>query len=461
MSSANLVALLDGPARWSACGVAIAVGDRPVRTWSGLAEAVARRAAGLSGRLGVRPGDAVALFAANCPEYVEIMFSIWHAGAVAVPINARLHPREAAALLQSSRATACFVSEDVAEALARETSGQRLIVPIGAPEDTALRAVDPMPPVSRSLTDDAWIFFTSGTTGKAKGARLSHGSLLAMTAAYYADVSPVSPRDSILHVAALSHASGLFSLPFIGRGASQVLPPSGGFDAGELLELVGLGDRSTFFLPPTLLRRLCGASEIGSATATRIGTVLVGAAPVEPHDLKLAASVLGPRLWNGYGQGETPCTITANGPAAIAAAIEDGDDARLASVGVAALRHSRPRRRSRMTAQLPAGETGEVIVDGPTVMSGYLDMHEETVRGAARRLAAHRRPWSLRRRGQPLAGGPSEGCGDHRRLQRLPARGRAGAARRSRGRRCCCHRGPRSRVGRAGSGVRRRRPPRP
>jgi long-chain acyl-CoA synthetase len=356
---------------------AILVGDRPVRTWGQLAEAVARRGAGLRERLGVRPWNTVALFAANCPEYLEILFSIWHAGAVAVPINARLHAKEAAVLLESSHAGVCFATADVAEALVREAPGETPIVLVGSQEDTALLAAEPMPSVSRSLTDDAWIFFTSGTTGRAKGARLSHGNLLAMTAAYYADVSALSPRDSIVHVAALSHASGLFSLPFVGRGASQVLPPSGRFEAAELLELVALGERSTFFLPPTLLRRLCAASQVVSAPVERLGTVLVGAAPVYPRDLRLATAALGPCLWNGYGQGETPCTITAMGSAAIAAAIEADDDDRLASVGVARFA-TRVRVVDPEDHPLPAGETGEVIVDGPTVMSGYLDLEQDT-----------------------------------------------------------------------------------
>jgi long-chain acyl-CoA synthetase len=198
-----------------------------------------------------------------------------------------------------------------------------------------------------------------------------------MTAAYYADVSALSPRDSIVHVAALSHASGLFSLPFVGRGASQVLPPSGRFDSAELLDLIALGERSTFFVPPTLLRRLCAASQTASAPVDRIGTVLVGAAPVYPRDLRLATAALGPCLWNGYGQGETPCTITAIGSAAIAAAIEADDDDRLASVGVARFA-TRVRVVDPEGQPLPAGDTGEVIVDGPTVMSGYLDLVPET-----------------------------------------------------------------------------------
>ena len=234
-----------------------------------------------------------------------------------------------------------------------------------------------MAAVARSATDDAWIFFTSGTTGRAKGARLSHGNLFAMSAAYYADVAAVSPRDSIVHVAALSHASGLLSLPFIGRGAAQVLPPSGKFDPSELLELVAIGEQSTFFVPPTLLRRLCEAPEASSAAVERLGTVIVGAAPVTAADLRLAGATLGSRLWNGYGQGESPCTITAMSREAIGAALEGDDDERLASVGVARLA-TRVRVVDGQDRPLRAGETGEVVVDGPTVMSGYLDMPDET-----------------------------------------------------------------------------------
>ncbi len=364
----NLAGLVDGPARWAAEHPAVLVGDRPVRTWSGLAEAVARRGAGLRERLGVRAGDAVALFAANCPEYLEILLSVWQAGAVAVPISSRLHPREAAALLQASRARVCFADADF-------DSGDSPVVVIGSPEDAALAGCEPMPPVRRALDDDAWIFFTSGTTGRAKGARLSHGNLLAMSAAYYADVSEITPADSILHIASLSHASGLFSLAFLARGAAQVLPPSGRFDPAETLELIGLGRRSTFFVPPTLLRRLCDAPELGSTDVSRIGTVIVGAAPVRPEDLRAGVAALGPRLWNGYGQGETPCTITALGQAAIAEALERGDDERLRSVGVARFA-TRVRVVDPDGRELPPGEVGEVAVDGPTVMSGYLDMPE-------------------------------------------------------------------------------------
>jgi long-chain acyl-CoA synthetase len=283
---ANLAGLLDGPARHFAERGAVLVGRRVERTWAGLAEAVARRAGGLAQRHEIGPGDAVAIFAANHALYIETLFAIWHAGAVAVPISSRLHPREAADIVARSHAKLCIASEDVAEGLSAAlagggeesaaASGDRAPTPVvvfGSDEDAVVAGFEPAPARPRLPTDDAWIFFTSGTTGVPKGARLSHANLWAMAAAYMADSATVEPRDSIVHVAALSHASGLMCLPWIARGGAQVLPESGGFDADELFELIAAGERSSFFVPPTLLRRLSAHPRASDLDPERIGTI--------------------------------------------------------------------------------------------------------------------------------------------------------------------------------------------
>jgi long-chain acyl-CoA synthetase len=371
-ASANLAQVLDGPARALRDAPAVLLGDEVWRTWSGLAEVVARRAGALRAAHGVLPGDRVALFAANCPEYLELLLAVWHAGAVAVPISARLHPREAAELVDDAQARMCVATADVAGDLEPLLPAPVRLLVIGEPDERATTSCEALDVERQSATADAWVFYTSGTTGRSKGARLSHGNLLAMSAAYYADVAAVGPIDTLLHVAALSHASGLFALPFLARGAAQVLPASGGFDASELLDLVAAGTRSTFFVPPVLLRRLTAAVEAApSAPVDRLGTVLVGAAPVLADDLRRGVAALGPRVWNGYGQGESPCTVTAMPPAAVAAALDDPE--RLVSVGTARFA-TRVRIVDGDDRPLPHGEVGEVVVDGPTVMSGYLGL---------------------------------------------------------------------------------------
>jgi long-chain acyl-CoA synthetase len=158
-----------------------------------------------------------------------------------------------------------------------------------------------------------------------------------------------------------------------------------GFDADELLGLVGAAERASFFVPPTLLRRLSAHPLAGSGIGERIGTILVGAAPVLPADLRDGVAAFGPTVWNGYGQGESPCTITANGKAAIAAAVAGDDEGALRSVGTARLGLI-VRVVDEQDRVLAPGEVGEVVVDGPTVMGGYLDMPEATaaaLRGGA------------------------------------------------------------------------------
>jgi len=135
----------------------------------------------------------------------------------------------------------------------------------------------------------------------------------------------------------------------------------------------------------------------------RIGTILAGAAPLLPADQRDAVAAFGPVLWNGYGQGETPCTITANGREAIAAAVAAGDEDSLRSVGIARVGMV-VRAMDSEDRELPAGDVGEVVVDGPTVMAGYLDMPEATaatLRGGRLQLLTAQLAGKPRRLAQP------------------------------------------------------------
>ncbi|HVJ22432.1 MAG TPA: AMP-binding protein, partial [Burkholderiales bacterium] len=110
----NLVHLLLRSARWLPERPALALGKRTVRSYGEMASRVARLAAGLSAKLSLKPGERVALAMKNCPEYYEILFACWHAGLTAVPMNAKLHAKEFAYILEDSGAKACFVTPDLA-----------------------------------------------------------------------------------------------------------------------------------------------------------------------------------------------------------------------------------------------------------------------------------------------------------------------------------------------------------
>jgi long-chain acyl-CoA synthetase len=200
---------------------------------------VARLACALRGRLGLLPGDRVAIVMPNAPAYVEILYACWWAGLAAVPVNAKLHAREIAYVLGHSGARLAFVTGATADLVAdaarfADETPPRVIDADGS-AFADLFAGDVAPMTDTQANDLAWLFYTSGTTGRPKGAMLSHRNLLAMTLRYYADVDQLSTDDTMIHAAPLSHGGGLYSLPQIARGGHQVVPDSLGFDPPEMV----------------------------------------------------------------------------------------------------------------------------------------------------------------------------------------------------------------------------------
>src|SRR5262245_21787477 len=135
--------------------------------WCSYAE-LAQRAAALAAWLrarGVMPGDRVALFLPNRPQYLVMLWGVWWSGAAAVPINAKLHAREVAWILQHSGTRLAFCDAGAHEALRALAPDVTLLTDL-----PPLPAQDlPAPPADRADTDPAWLFYTSGTTGRPKG----------------------------------------------------------------------------------------------------------------------------------------------------------------------------------------------------------------------------------------------------------------------------------------------------
>ena len=369
----NLAQLLIDSAARRPDAPALAAGDDVVATYGGHAARSARLAAGLRTGLGLRRGDIVALAMGNCTEYSEILFAAWHAGCAALPMNARLHPREFAWILDNAGAAALFVDGALAESLAGigdEAPALGHSILTGSAAWRSLREGPEMPAEEAGADDLAWLFYTSGTTGRPKGAMLSHRNLRAMTAAYFANVDAIGPDDCIIHAAPMSHGSGLYLLPHVARGACQVIPASGGFDPEECLALIGRWPGATFFLAPTMLTRLIRAPGIDRHGLENLKTIVYGGAPMYREDLLRALEILGPRLVQIYGQGEAPMTITALSREDHADAGHPRHDARLSSAGRAQA-GVEVRVVDERGGDAAAGEIGEVAVRGEVVMRGY------------------------------------------------------------------------------------------
>lgn len=370
----NLATLLRRTARRFPSRPALAIGNGVVADYATLARRVSAIASAL--RRELHEGDRVLLASRNCVDYIEMLFACWHAGLCAVPVNSKLHPAEMDYVVENSGARWAFADRAWCGALASSASGHRLerVIEIGSASYKGLREgdgnCDPTPVLESA---PAWMFYTSGTTGRPKGVVLSHGNLLAASMCFLVDVEPVAVGDTILHAAPLSHGSGLYVLPHIIAGAVNVVPESQGFDPQEILDLLPRWTNVRMFAAPTMVKRLIQHPGIGDARLDHLATIIFGGGPMYLEDCKRAHAILGPRLAQIYGQGESPMTITALPRRVLDEAIAHGDDARIASVGTAqigielriadvALGDDRA---------MPSGEIGEVLVRGATVMQGY------------------------------------------------------------------------------------------
>ncbi|MGE4363758.1 MAG: long-chain fatty acid--CoA ligase [Mycolicibacterium sp.] len=362
----NLFALLDQTAARHGDRGAVYHGERLVHTWSSLRERALRLASSLR-EFG--PGARIAVASENRPEIVELMFAIWAAECVFVPLNYKLHVREMEPILSDAGAARVFTSPKIGAELAPVASTGIEI--IGAAEYESRCAAMPSPaPRDTDPASPAWLFYTSGTTGRSKGAMLSHRNLMAMTVSHLADFDCPDENSSLIHGAPMSHGSGLYVPPYVSRGARQVVPASGTFDPDEFLDLCESHPGCSAFLAPTMVARLV---QTGRACPANLRTIVYGGGPMYVDSLKKAMAAFGPVFVQLYGQGEAPMTITGLRRRDHL----DAPDAVLGSVGYA---------RSGVDvavlgpdgAPVAVGEIGEIVCRGDVVMSGYWQNPEAT-----------------------------------------------------------------------------------
>lgn len=353
---------------------ASASGTRVVASYGQLASRAARLAGSLRERLRLAPGERVAIVAKNSHHYLELLYGIWHAGLAAVPANAKLHGAELGYILEHSGARVCFASLGLdTEIAAHAPKSLERLISIGSAEYEALFAADSVSVVPRAADDLAWLFYTSGTTGRPKGAMLTHRNLAAATYAYATEVDPVTPGDCLVHAAPMSHGSGLYIMAHVVRLGVQAVPESGGFEPEEVFALFNAWPRVSMFAAPTMIKRLVACP--ADCKSENIRTLIWGGAPMYVEDALAALDRFGPRLAQIYGQGEAPMTITTLSKQDIADRACPRWRERLGSAGkpyasvevVVADSEDEP---------VTTGETGEILCRGDVIMAGYWQNQE-------------------------------------------------------------------------------------
>ena len=377
----NLAHLLQRQALQSPERPAILEAERLHATHGQWADRAARLGAAMQAQ-GLQQGDRVLLFMRNHPRYLEFMFGCWWAGLVVVPVNNKLHLKEVQWIADNAQARWAFVTKDLVPQHTDLTGLQGVVEADGPQADALLQHAAPLSAVVERHTDDtAWLFYTSGTTGRPKGVMITHRNLMTMGLGYFCDVDPIASDDAIVYAAPMSHGAGIYAIPHLMAGARHVVPASGGFDAAELFDLGLKTGPLSLFAAPTIVKRLVDEAETAGHSPARCAqafkTIVYGGAPMYAADIERALRVMGPRFVQIYGQGESPMTGTVLSRRHLADTAHPHHAERIASVGVAQT-PVRIRVADAQGRDVPLGEVGEVLIGGDSVMAGYWRNPEAT-----------------------------------------------------------------------------------
>ena len=367
--------LIDRAARRFADRVAVTDGDRAL-TFAGTNSRANRLAHGLL-TLSSAPGARVSLLMNNRLEYVECDFAVAKAGKVRVSINPRLVDHERRHILADAGVeTLIFDSAFAAFAMdaARDLPDLKHLIAIGSDvtgalpyEELLLGASDSTPSIRRLPTDPNYIMYTSGTSGKPKGAVASDAGRIAATVNMLLDEISPGPGDGMLHVGSMCHGSGSKVLAYFLRGARNVTLAK--FEAETFFDTVRENGITGTFVVPTMIGMLLHAAADRNVDTGGLRDVTYGGAPITPTRLAEALDRFGNIFVQVYGSCEAPHPVMVLGRDDHAAALNAGGD-RLTTVGREATL-VQTRLVTDNGADAAPGGKGELWVRGPNVMTGY------------------------------------------------------------------------------------------
>jgi malonyl-CoA/methylmalonyl-CoA synthetase len=325
----------------------------------------------LLGELGVTPGDRVLVQTGKSPEVVAFYLGCLRAGAVYVPINTAYTESEVAYFLGDA-APALFVCAPEDEAGFREMAGSDArVLSLGDGRGTLMDALaslpadgKPAPVTLRGADDLAAILYTSGTTGRSKGAMLTHGNL-ATSSVMLVDYWGWQDDDVLLHALPVFHVHGLFIALHCAMLKATPMIFLAGFDAQAVLAEL---PRATVMMGvPTFYTRLLGQNGLTREHCAHMRLFISGSAPLTSQTFEAFEARTGHKILERYGMSETMMNIS-----------NPLIGERLAGTVGFALPGVQVRIASESGVLLPPGEVGVIEVKGPNVFSGYWQMPEKT-----------------------------------------------------------------------------------
>ena len=365
---ANLATIVTDSAARDGDRTAIKLDDLEV-SYKQVDEGSARVAAMLKAK-GVSPGDRVGIMLPNVPYFALAYYGVLRAGGVVVPMNVLLKGREVTFYLEDPEAKVCLAWHDFAEAAETGASaaGTELVVVKPGEFEKLLAEHDPdAEVVERDESDTAVILYTSGTTGKPKGAELTHANLLRNTEVIQG-LASITEDDVVLGALPLFHSFGQTCGLNAAMGSGATLSMIPRFDPGKALEIIQRDKVTLFEGVPTMYTAMLNHPERDSFDLGCLRLCISGGAAMPVEIMRGFEEAFGCKVLEGYGLSETSPVASFNHP----------DRERKPGTIGTPVEGVEMKVVDEQGSDVPQGEVGEIVIRGHNVMKGYLNRPEAT-----------------------------------------------------------------------------------